>query len=182
MILNYSSIAKDTGKDVKTIKSWISVLEATGIIKLIYPLRKEELKRITSSPKIIFMDSGICTYLCGLNTIKALENYTNLGFLYENYIISELIKINDNYGLNNSFMFYRDKDGDEIDLIVKDYDNIYHLYEIKYKNKIDISMISSFRKLDKLNNIGSGGVICNSVNLVDLTSKYKVIPISSMIS
>ncbi len=182
MILNYSSIAKDTGKDVKTIKSWISVLEATGIIKLIYPLRKEELKRITSSPKIIFMDSGICTYLCGLNTIKALENYTNLGFLYENYIISELIKINDNYGLNNSFMFYRDKDGYEIDLIVKDYDNIYYLYEIKYKNKIDISMISSFRKLDKLNNIGSGGVICNSVNLVDLTSKYKVIPISSMIS
>lgn len=63
-LLNYRSIAKDCGKDEKTIKSWISILEATDIIKLIYPLRKEELKRLTSSPKIIFMDSGLCTYLC----------------------------------------------------------------------------------------------------------------------
>ena len=180
-IINYTSIANDCKKDIKTVQAWLSVLEATGIIKLIYPLRKEELKRITSNPKLIFLDSGLCTYLCGINTIKALENYTNLGFLYENYIISEIIKANDNYSLNYTISFYRDKDGKEIDLVIKDYDNNYHLYEIKYKNNADISMISTFKLLDKLN-VTSGGIICNAVELKELTVNNKIIPISSIIS
>ncbi len=179
-ILNYSAVAKDCGKDLKTIKSWVSVLEVTGIIKLLYPLRKEELKRTTSTPKVIFMDSGICSYLCGINTLKALENYTNLGFLYENYIISELIKINDNYSLNNYFMFYRDKDGNEIDIVIRDFDNVYHPYEIKFKSNADVSMISSFKKLNSLN-VGNGGIICNSNKLENLTAKNQIIPISSII-
>ena len=153
-LLNYRSIAKDCGKDEKTIKSWISILEATDIIKLIYPLRKEELKRLTSSPKIIFMDSGLCTYLCKLNNIKTLEEYTNFGFIFENYIISELIKTNNNYSLENDFLFYRDKDGNEIDLIIRDNNNVIHPYEIKYKSRADISMISSFQKLNRFTNVG----------------------------
>ena len=180
-ILNYASIAKDCGKDEKTIKSWISVLEATDIIKLIYPLRKEELKRITSAPKIIFMDSGLCTYLCHINSMKALEEYTNFGFLFENYIISELIKINNNYNLEEEFYFYRDKDGNEIDLIIKDYEGILHPYEIKLKKRVDISMISSFKKIGNLSNIGKGGIICLSTNLKELTSKHQIIPLSSLI-
>ncbi len=181
-LINYSKVANDCGKDIKTVKSWISVLEATGIIRLIYPLRKEELKRLTSTPKLIFMDSGLCTYLIGLNSIKSVENYTNFGFLYENYIISELIKINDNYGLNNSFSFYRDKDGYEIDLVIKDFDNYYHPYEIKYRSNADISMISSFNKLEHLNMVSTGGIICNALELKPMTDKNQIIPISSMIS
>lgn len=181
-ILNYTSIARDCGKDEKTVKSWISILEATDIIKLIYPLRKEELKRITSSPKIIFMDSGLCTYLCRLNSLKSLEEYTNFGFIYENYLISELIKQNENYNLGLEFYFYRDKDGYEIDLIIKDYENIYHPYEIKYKAKVDISMISSFKKINNLTNIGKGGIISTSTNLKEITPNNQIIPISSFIS
>ena len=180
-ILNYASIAKDCGKDEKTIKSWISILEATDIIKLIYPIRKEELKRITSAPKIIFMDSGLCTYLCHLNTIKSLEEYTNLGFLFENYCISELIKLNSNYNLGEEFYFYRDKDGSEIDLIIKDYEGIHHPYEIKLKKRVDISMISSFKKIDNLSNVGKGGIICLNTSLKELTPKNQIIPLSSLI-
>ena len=180
-LLNYASIAKDCGKDEKTIKSWISILEATDIIKLVYPIRKEELKRITSAPKIIFMDSGLCTYLCHLNTIKSLEEYTNLGFLFENYCISELIKLNSNYNLGEEFYFYRDKDGSEIDLIIKDYEGIHHPYEIKLKKRVDISMISSFKKIDNLSNVGKGGIICLNTSLKELTPKNQIIPLSSLI-
>ena len=180
-LLNYASIAKDCGKDEKTIKSWISILEATDIIKLIYPIRKGELKRITSAPKIIFMDSGLCTYLCHLNTIKSLEEYTNLGFLFENYCISELIKLNSNYNLGEEFYFYRDKDGSEIDLIIKDYEGIHHPYEIKLKKRVDISMISSFKKIDNLSNVGKGGIICLNTSLKELTPKNQIIPLSSLI-
>ena len=181
-ILNYSSIAKDCGKDEKTVKSWISILEATDIIKLIYPIRKEELKRLTSSPKIIFMDSGLCTYLCRINSIKSLEEYTNLGFLYENYCISELIKINNNYNLGEEFYFYRDKDGNEIELIIKDKNNQIHPYEIKLKSRVDISMISSFKKIEGVFNIGKGGIICTSKELKNLTLTHQIIPVSAMIS
>ena len=180
-VLNYASIARDTRKDNKTVKSWLSILEATGIIKLIYPLRKEELKRITSQPKIIFMDSGLCTYLLGINTKKALTDYTNFGFLFENYIISEMLKTNSNYSLGNTFSYYRDKDGNEIDLIIKDYDNIYHPFEIKYRDNVNVSMISSFNKIKNLKNVGKGGIICNEKNVKKLTDTHDIIPISSVI-
>ncbi len=181
-LLNYSSISRDTDKDVKTVKSWVSVLEATGIIKLIYPLRKEELKRITSTPKIIFMDTGLCTYLCEIKNKEELKNYTNFGFLFENYIISELLKINDNYELGNKFTYYRDKDGNEIDLVIKDNNNHYHPYEIKYRKNPDIGMIKSFKKLEPLDGVRKGGIICTAKSLKDLTSKNQIIPVSSIIS
>lgn len=181
-VLNYSSIAKDCKKDDKTIRSWISILEATGIIKLIYPYRKDELKRITSSPKIIFMDSGLCTYLSGLNSKTALENYTNFGFLFENYIISEMIKTNLNYSMGNNFYYYRDKDGNEIDLVVVDYDNIIHLFEIKYRNNVNVSMIASFKKMMNLKNIGKSGIICNENTVKNLTNTCDIIPISSILT
>ena len=88
----------------------------------------------------------------------------------------------DNYGLNNSFSFYRDKDGYEIDLVVKDFDNFYHPYEIKYRSNADISMISSFNKLESLNMISAGGIICNALELKHITAKNQIIPIGSMIS
>ncbi len=128
------------------------------------------------------MDSGLCTYLCHINSMKALEEYTNFGFLFENYVISELIKMNNNYNLEEEFYFYRDKDGNEIDLIIKDYDGVLHPYEIKYKSKVDISMISSFKKLNYLSNIGKGGIIYTGSILKDLTPKNQIIPISSIIS
>ncbi len=180
-ILNYSSIAQDCKKDIKTIQSWISILEATGVIKLIYPLRKEELKRVTSSPKIIFLDSGLCTFLLRLHTHKALESYTNFGFLFENYIISEMIKTNDNYGLMHSFYYYRDKDGSEIDLVIKDFENVYHPYEIKFRANVDVSMISSFKKLSSLNNLGKGGILCMAKQKKSLTNSHEVIPVSSVL-
>lgn len=180
-LLNYSSIAKDCKKDDKTIKSWISILEATGIIKLLYPIRKEELKKLISTPKIIFMDSGLCTYLLRKNTITSLKEYTNYGFLFENYIISELMKMNENYALKFNFMFYRDQNGKEIDLIIEDYNSVLHLYEIKTTSKVDISMISSFKLLKGDHKVGKGGIICNSKEIIKLSDKNEVIPVSSIL-
>lgn len=180
-LLNYSSIARDIKKDDKTVKSWISVLETTGIIKLIYPLRKEELKKVISTPKIIFMDSGLCTYLIRKNTIDSLKRYTNFGFIFENYIISELIKMNENCALKYSFSYFRDKNKNEIDIVIEDYEGIIHPYEVKLTDKVDISMISSFKLLNDSYDVGVGGIICTSEGIESLTNKNQIIPISSIL-
>ncbi len=119
--------------------------------------------------------------MLGINTKKALIDYTNFGFLFENYIISEMLKTNSNYSLGNTFSYYRAKDGNEIDLIIKDYDNIYHPFEIKYKDNVNVSMISSFNKIKNLKNVGKDGIICNEKNVKKLTDTHDIIPISSVI-
>ena len=180
-ILNYSSIAKEIKKDDKTVKSWVSVLEATGIIKLIYPMRKKEIKRLTSNPKIIFMDLGLCTYLLRRNTIESLKKYTNLGFIFASYVISEIIKMNENQKLKFNIMFYRDKYGKEIDLLIEDYDGILHPYEIKMNSNVDRSMITSFNVLTGNYEVGKGGIICLANHFTTLGIKNEIIPISAIL-
>ncbi len=62
-ILNYSSIARDADIDHKTVKTWLSALESSGLINLLYPLHNNTTKRLIKTPKIYFLDTGLCSYL-----------------------------------------------------------------------------------------------------------------------
>lgn len=72
-LLNYSDLARDTDIDVKTAKLWLFTLERSGIIKLLYPYYINVTKRIIKTPKVYFLDSGLCTYLASIDTPEALE-------------------------------------------------------------------------------------------------------------
>lgn len=181
-ILNASKLSSDCGKDVKTVQSWIEVLEKTGIIQLLYPLKKKELKRMNSTPKILFLDSGLCTYLCNIHTTSDLEEYPNITFLFQNYVITEMIKINNNYGLGSTFSFYKDKDGNEIDLIVEEENETFHPFQIFYKNQVDENMISSFKKINKLPKKGIGGIIYISNIIKNIEERNYAVPFSTFLS
>lgn len=180
-LVNYSDIASTVGINDKTVKSWFSILENTGIINFVYQYKKDEYKRLKTHPKLIFMDTGLAIYLLKIKTIAALKNYTYLGNLYESYVISEIIKNNVNYNLMYDLSFYRDKNGNEIDLIITDKDNIIHLFEIKMNDKVDERMIKSFKIFNSYKNIGNGGIICTSKNMINLNDNNYVIPISAII-
>ena len=181
-LVNYSNLAKEVGINDKTAKVWLSILENTGIISFIYQYKKDEFKRLRTHPKLIFMDTGLAIYLLGIRTITSLQNYTFIGNLFENYVISEIIKNNNNYNLGYQFSFYRVKNRSEIDLIITDRDNILHLYEIKMTDKVDSRMISNFKAFSNLPNVGSGGIICTSKYMERLDNYNSVIPISAIIS
>ena len=179
-LINYTDIASSVGINDKTVKTWISVLENTGIIKLIYQFKKDEFKRKKTHPKLVFMDTGLCIYLLGIKTISRLKEYTFLGNLFESYVISEIIKNNVNYNLELDFSYYRDKSKREIDLIITDKESINHLYEIKMNDKVDIRMIKNFEALSG-SDVGTGGIICTCHNIEKLDNKNITIPISAII-
>lgn len=180
-LINYSDIAKEAKISDKTVKSWISILENTGIVTFIYQYKKDEYKQLKTHPKLIFMDTGLAISLLRITSLNALINYTYLGNLFENFIISDLIKTNNNFNLHYEFSFYRDKNGNEVDLIITDENNQIHLFEIKMTDKVDERMVKGFKALSDVKNQGKGGIICTSKNLESLNNDIDIIPVGSII-
>ncbi len=179
-ILNYNNLSEDADIDVNTVKRWISILEASDIIYLLKPYSNNKLKRAIKSPKIIFLDTGLCAYLCGWNTKETLENSASIGNFLESFVISELIKNrrNNKETLNYDIYFYRDRDKKEIDLIIE-LDNVIYPFEIKKTAKPELAMLKNFNILnDKSLNVGNGGLLCFYPEILPLDEKNKSYPIS----
>lgn len=179
-VLNYNSICEDADIDSTTAKRWVSILETSDIIYLLNPYFSSELKRTIKSSKIVFLDSGLCSYLCGWNSGENLINSSTSEHYLETFVIGELIKNkrNNEDSLNYDIYYYRDKDGKEIDLIIE-LDGVIYPFEIKKTAKPDKGMISNFKILDGKNlNVGVGGLLCFYPEVLPIDEKNKSYPIS----
>lgn len=178
-LMNYQDIASDIGVSLKTIQNWSSILEASGIIKVIQPYFNNALKRAIKTPKVYFMDTGLLCYLIGWNTPKSAMNGAMSGNIFETFVMSEIIKsfLNEGKDIRNLF-YYRDKDKKEIDLIIKE-DQILYPVEIKMGAQIRKDWIKNFHVLEKNTEIevAPGIVICQCDQETYITEKYKAIPI-----
>ena len=180
--LNYSNIASEIGISDKTVKTWLNILINSGIVYLLEPFMNTKLKRITHMPKIIFMDSGLCSYLAGWDNARQLQLSENSGHYLETYIISEIIKSYNSNGQEPKISYYRDKEKNEIDLIIEKNNRIYP-FEIKKTANPNKSMIKNFAKLNVIGKqIEPGGVICFYEELIHLDDKNYIIPVSSIIN
>ena len=136
--LDYTEIGNAVGIDARTSKNWISILEASGIIMILQPYVSNLAKRISSAsktPKMFFMDTGLCAFLCGWSDSKILEDSAMAGAFFETYVVGEIVKSIRNTGkrIENTLFYYRDRDQKEVDLIyVKDQT----LYPIEIKKGI----------------------------------------------
>lgn len=130
--LHYDEIAGAVGIDVKTCKRWLSILETSGIIYLLQPYMSNMSNRIIKAPKLYFMDTGLCAYLCKWPDSKMLENCAMSEAFFETYVVSELIKNFFSFNVNprDYLYYYRDIDQKEIDLLYVDEAGIYPI-EIK---------------------------------------------------
>ena len=179
-VLNYNSIAEDADIDATTAKRWLSILEASDIIYLLQPYSNNMLSRAIKNSKIIFMDTGLCAYLCGWSSKETLENAATSGQFLETYVISEIIKNirNNKRTLNYKIFYYRDRDQKEVDLIFE-LDNVIYPFEIKKTGNPNKSMISNFNTLENRNvTVGSGGLLCFYPDIIPLDEKHKSYPIS----
>ena len=178
--LNYSSLSEDADIDANTAKRWIFVLEASDIIYLLQPYFTKKLNRAVKTPKIVFLDTGLCAYLCGWNSVETLMNASTSGHFLETFVISELIKNkrNNKETLNYGIYFYRDKDQKEIALIIEK-DDIIYPFEIKKTANPKLSMLNNFKILENKNfKIGNGGLLCFYPDTIPLNEKYSSYPIS----
>lgn len=180
--LNYSDIAAEIGVSSVTVKTWISVLITSGIIVLLEPFYTKQLKRLTHMPEIIFMDSGLASYLAGFETAFGLQTSEYAGSFLEAYVVSELFKGYHNNGLQTNFSYIRDKETEEIDLLIER-DLTLHPFEIKKTSNPKKEMLKNFQMLDNISaKVGSGGLICLYDKLTALDEKNYILPISSVIA
>ena len=116
-IMNYQSLASDVGVDGKTIKEWLSILEASFVVFKLLPYFENFGKRVIKSPKYYFMDTGLLSYLLGIEKPEQVTRDPLVGQLFENMIILEALKTRYNLGQVPNLYFYRDSHGNEIDLL-----------------------------------------------------------------
>ena len=117
-LFNMSELSNEVGMSVNTIKSWISVLEASYIIAFLPPYFENSRKRLTKTPKIYFCDTGLAAYLLSIDNEQQLMHDKMRGHLFENMVVMEFVKHAFNEGRSGNLSFYRDSNGNEIDLLV----------------------------------------------------------------
>lgn len=118
-ILNYQSLANDTGVSIPTIQTWLGILEKSYIIFRIPPYHQNFNKRIIKSPKLYFYDTGLLCYLLNIEKPEQLTTYFAKGAIFENYVLGELLKSRFNSGLSANMSFWKDNHNKEIDAIIE---------------------------------------------------------------
>ena len=117
-IINYASIGDDCGIDQKTVMSWLGILETSFIAFTLKPFYNNFGKRLLQMPKLYFYDTGLCCSLLEIENETQLANHPLRGSLFENFVLLELLKERFNRGLRSNFYFWRDRTGNEIDVLL----------------------------------------------------------------
>ncbi len=123
-LLNLSSLAVECGITHNTAKSWISVLEASYLVFLLRPHHANFNKRLVKMPKLYFYDTGLVSWLLGIRTTEQMVTHPLRGSIFETYVISEVIKYSLNQGEKPAVTFWRDSNGNEIDLLIEQGDRL----------------------------------------------------------
>lgn len=118
-LIDYNSLSSDVGVDAKTIKNWLSILEASFIVFKLVPYYENFGKRVIKSPKYYFIDVGLLSFLLGIETADQVSRDPLMGSIFENLVIVEFLKAQLNKGQTSSLYFFRDSAGSEVDLIIK---------------------------------------------------------------
>lgn len=163
--VNYSDIAKNLSIDYKTVKTWISILETSGIIYLLQPYSEHTLsKRITKAPKLYFCDTGLAAYLARVYDANNLLISNLAGPFMETYVMNEIIKSYQNNNKPFNGYYYRDSNQNEIDLIIQENMKLYCI-EIKKGSAFKKNHVKSFMKLKNSQfEIGPTCILCNTEN------------------
>jgi hypothetical protein len=147
-VMNLSRFSKGLGVVVNTLKSWVSILQASGIIYILYPYHANISKQLTKNPKIYFIDTGLLCNQLGITSKEEVKNSPTFGSIFENYCIMETIKYFDNRNSERrkDFCFLRDQDRLEIDLIIEKGQKLYPI-EIKTSGKNPDKAAENIEKL-----------------------------------
>lgn len=178
-LVNLASLARDVGISPPTADRWLSILVASNIVYLLRPYSNNITKRAVKTPKLYFLDTGLAAYLTRWSSADVLKHGAMAGAFFESFVISEIIKSYYNSGMiDPPLYFYRDKDRNEIDLLIEDGGTLYPL-EIKKHADPQKKDIAAFGLLEKIPGVhrGPGGVICLYDRIITLKEEDRVIPV-----
>lgn len=181
-LVNHSDLARDAGVDTKTAQSWLSVLQASGVVRLLRPFWSDATKRLTKTPKLYFMDTGLACHLLGWSSPETLRRGAMAGHVFETFVVGEVIKSYLNAGGDaRNVHFYRDARQREIDLIIQE-GRVLHPVEIKTSATVTREAAAGFSVLADVGDydVGAGAVICQTREPYPVTDTVKAIPVWSI--
>jgi predicted AAA+ superfamily ATPase len=176
-LLNYASLARDVEIDNKTVKSWMSILEASGLVYLLQPYHRNLTKRLVKTPKLYFLDTGLAAYLTKWPDAASLQAGSMSGALLETWLFAEILKSYWHNGLEANVFFYRDIDQREVDLVIEVGDTLYPV-EFKKTASPAAGAARQFAVLEKLGKtVGPGAVLCFVERDIPLSSRVTAVPV-----
>ncbi|MHC1713660.1 MAG: ATP-binding protein [Solidesulfovibrio sp.] len=175
-LLNLAELARDADVAPGTAKRWMSILQASGIVYLLEPYFNNMTKRLVKTPKLYFLDTGLCSYLTEWTSPETLLAGAMSGAILETWVLGEILKSWWHNGRRETFYYYRDKDQKEIDLLIAK-DGVLFPIEIKKTASPDKNAVRHFPTLQKLAlPIGHGAVICLADQALPLTRTVTSLP------
>ena len=168
-IINYQSLSNDVGVGAPTIKQWLSILEASFIIFKLPPYYNNFGKRVIKSPKYYFTEIGLLAYLLGIEKNTQVSRDPLVGNIFENLAVIEVLKSRYNQGRNAELYYFRDSNGNEIDLLCKTGDGLVGV-EIKSASTWNNSFSKSLTNFSESNEKLAGRIVVYSGSRIDLSS------------
>lgn len=176
-VISYADIARDADIAPNTAKTWMGILQTLGIIYFLQPYFENNIsKRLIKTPKMYFMDTGLCAQLCGLNTPEMIMNSYLSGAFIETYVVSEIIKSYIHNGKTPNIYYYRTRNKEEIDIVLEENGKVYPI-EIKQTATPTLSMAKNFKLIDERKR-SIGAIICLSDKFIPINKDVYIIPIS----
>ena len=176
-MLNVHDIAADVGVSDDTAKRWLQVMEKSEVIFYLRPFSNNLLKRTVKTPKMYFFDTGLVAYLTRYSSPEILMNGAINGAILENYTVAEIMKTYHNSAKECILHYYRDKDSNEIDLVIES-DGELHPLEIKKTVNPGTELVSAFKILDKASiPRGVGAILCMRPELSAIDRSAYIVPI-----
>jgi predicted AAA+ superfamily ATPase len=157
-LLNMNSLSIETGVDIKTISSWLGILESSFIVYRLFPHHKNYNKRLVKMPKLFFYDSGLVCALLGIQNAQQLNFHPLYGSIFENFVIGELIKHRLNKANTNYFYFWRNNTGHEIDILTEEKNKL-HPIEIKSGKTVTKEFYKGLKYWFKISGESRGTII-----------------------
>ncbi len=151
-LLNLSSLGSELGINYKTVRSWISVLEASFIVFLLQPHHRNFNKRIVKQPKLYFYDTGLLCALLDIQSPEQVSTHYLRGHLFENIVISEYVKHRLHLGMRSNAFFWRNSTGHEIDLLIETGGTL-HALEIKSGETLNNEFFKNLRYFKNISDL-----------------------------
>lgn len=174
-LLNLNEIAKEAAVSFTSARRWLSLLESTRIVYLLRPYTKNISKRIIKSPKIYFTDTGLLSFILRYPDAETLRFGPQGGALFENLVITELLKFKWNHNLNYELFFYRDSNHNEIDLVL-DKGPSTNLLEIKLTETPRAEHYSTLKKITDAQARSRGYLLSFTRNKEKISEKIDSLP------
>lgn len=175
-LLNMADLARDADISPNTAKAWLSILEVSGLVYLLQPWHSNVTKRLVKTPKLYFIDTGLCAYLTQWSSPQTLESGAMSGAIFETWCVIEIIKSYWHNGQRAPLYYFRSRDQQEIDLLIER-DGQLHAVEFKKSTAPGESAVAGIRAGAKLGlPIGSGAVVCMRQDVLQIAEGVLTIP------